>query len=81
MTKVATTELRKASAEMLNRVQYRGERVIVERHGKPVAAIVSVDDLEVLEALEDRLDLDAARKALKEPGSKSLKDIRAALGV
>ena len=81
MTKVATTELRNASAETLNRVQYQGERVLVERHGKAVAAIVSVRDLEILEALEDRLDLDAARKALKEPGSKSLKDVRAALGL
>jgi prevent-host-death family protein len=81
MTKVTTTELRNASAEMLNRVQYQGDRVIVERHGKPVAAIVSVDDLEILEALEDRIDLDAARKALKEPGSKSLKDLRAAFGL
>ena len=81
MVKVATTELRNASTETLSRVQYQGERVIVERHGKAVAAIVSVDDLRLLEALEDRIDLTAARKALKESGSKSLREIRAALGV
>jgi prevent-host-death family protein len=81
MVKVAATELRNASTETLNRVQYRGERVIVERHGKAVAAIVPVDDLALLEALEDRIDLAAARKALKEPGSKSLEDVRAALDV
>ena len=46
-----------------------------------LAAIVTVDDLELLEALEDRIDLAAARKALKAPGSQSLKDVRAALGV
>lgn len=81
MVKVATTALRNASTETLSRVQYQGERVIVERHGKAVAAIISVDDLRILEAIEDRIDLAAARRALKEPGSKSLKEIRAALGV
>jgi prevent-host-death family protein len=78
MVKVAATELRNASTETLNRVQYRGERVIVERRGKAVAAIVPVEDVALLEALEDRIDLATARKALKEPGSKSLEDVRAA---
>jgi prevent-host-death family protein len=81
MVKIATTELRNTSNETLSRVQYQGERVIVERHGKAVAAIVPLEDLEILEALEDRLDLAAARRALKQRGSKSLKEVRAALGV
>jgi hypothetical protein len=37
-------------------------------HGKSIAAIVSVEDLELLQALEDRIDLAAARKALKSRG-------------
>jgi prevent-host-death family protein len=52
----------------LNRVRYQGERVVVERRGKGVAALVPVEDLELLQALEDRIDLAAARKALREPG-------------
>ena len=36
------------------------------RRGKSIAAIVSVDDLELLQALEDRIDLAAARKVLKQ---------------
>jgi prevent-host-death family protein len=58
--------VRRELAETLNRVSYKGERVVVERRGKVVAAIVPVGDLELLEALEDRLDLEAARAALKE---------------
>jgi prevent-host-death family protein len=81
MTTVATTELRNAANETLNRVRYQGERVVVQRHGKPVAAIISMEDLRVLEALEDRIDLAAARKALREPGSKSLKAVRAEIGL
>ncbi len=39
-------------SDLLNEVLVYGERVVLERHGKAVAAIVSVADLERLEALE-----------------------------
>jgi hypothetical protein len=38
------------------------------RYGKSIAAIVSVEDLDFLQALEDRIDVAAARKALKQRG-------------
>ena len=79
MTRVATTELRRAFADILSRVAYRGERIAVDRHGKTIAALVSVDDLELLEALEDRMDLEAARTALREPGRRRWDEIRAEL--
>jgi len=37
-------------AEWMNRVAYQGQRVVVERHGKPVMAWVGMDDLARLEA-------------------------------
>jgi transcription elongation GreA/GreB family factor len=37
---------------------------VLTRHGKAVAAVVSIDDLRELEALEDQADLAAAREAL-----------------
>jgi hypothetical protein len=40
------------------------ERVVVTRRGKAVAAVVSLQDLELLEAMEKWLDLAAARAAL-----------------
>jgi len=39
-------------SDLLNEVLVYGGRIVLERHGKPVAALVSVGDLEVLEALE-----------------------------
>jgi acyl-CoA synthetase (AMP-forming)/AMP-acid ligase II len=39
---------------------------VVHRHGKPVAAIVSTEDLQRLEALEDAHDRVDARAALRE---------------
>lgn len=40
-------------SELVNRVRFGHERVILERHGKPVAAIVSLEDVNRLETLED----------------------------
>ncbi|MDO8501609.1 MAG: type II toxin-antitoxin system Phd/YefM family antitoxin [Gemmatimonadaceae bacterium] len=60
------TEARNRFADIVNDVAYRGERVVLQRHGKDIAAIVPVEDLALLEALEDKIDLDAARKALRQ---------------
>jgi len=68
MTRLPATKAREQFADIINRVTYRGERVVLERRGKGVAALVPVGDLELLEALEDRLDLEAARVALAEKG-------------
>jgi prevent-host-death family protein len=61
------SEARGEFSELVNRAAYRHERVLLTRHGKPVAAIISADDLALLEALEDRDDLEAARAALADP--------------
>jgi prevent-host-death family protein len=52
MEVLSISEAREGLAELVNRVAYRGERVVLRRHGKPVAALVSADDLERLAALE-----------------------------
>jgi prevent-host-death family protein len=55
---IPVTEARKDLAELVNRVAYGGERIPLSRHGKVVAAIVSADDLDLLERLAaERLDL------------------------
>ena len=43
-----------------------GEVVYLTRNGTPVAAVVSVDAAEYLEALEDAADVIAARRSLAE---------------
>jgi len=65
---VSVAKVRNNLADALNRAAYAGERVILERRGKPVAALVSMDDLELLEQLENEADLKAVRKARKEGG-------------
>ena len=66
MTRINASEVREDFAEVLNRVAYRGERIVVHRRGKDVVALVPVDDVALLQALENRIDLEEARKALAE---------------
>lgn len=68
-------------AEILNRAAYGGERIILERRGKPVAAVVSMEDLEDLAALEDDADLRAALRAQKQAGRIPLADVKTRLGM
>jgi prevent-host-death family protein len=65
-TTVSTSKARDDFAEMINQVAYRGERVVLDRHGKPIAAIIPIDDLAFLEELENRMDVEAAKRALAE---------------
>ncbi len=68
MSRIAASEAREKFATILNEVAFGGERVLLHRHGKDVAAVVPIEDLELLEALEDKMDLETARRALAEKG-------------
>jgi prevent-host-death family protein len=46
---VPVTQARDELADLVNRVAYGDERVVLTRHGKPVAALVSPADLAVLQ--------------------------------
>ncbi|WP_406388334.1 type II toxin-antitoxin system Phd/YefM family antitoxin [Streptomyces sp. NBC_00887] len=49
---IPVTQARAELAELINRVVYGGERVVVTRHGKPLVALVSAADLQRLESDE-----------------------------
>jgi len=55
-------------ADAVNRASVKGERTVVRRRGKDVAAVVPLADLALLERLEERALLEAAREAMKEAG-------------
>ena len=50
--RVSVTQLKRNTADLLNRVCYSGARIIITSSAKARAALVSVDDLERLLALE-----------------------------
>ena len=70
MTRINASEVRSAFADILNRVAYGGERIVLHRRGKNVAALVPLEDFALLEKLEDNIDLKEARTALAEAKKK-----------
>jgi prevent-host-death family protein len=74
--KATASAARQNFSDIVSRAAYGGERIVVHRRKKPVAAVVPLADLELLERLEDELDLRAAALALKEPGAVSWKEIK-----
>jgi antitoxin Phd len=86
MIRLNVVELRKSLAEILNRAEYQGERIIIHRRGKDVAAIISLEDLKLFEQLiegaEDRFDIAAARAASVESEDRiPYADVRRRLGL
>ncbi|MEV0778676.1 type II toxin-antitoxin system Phd/YefM family antitoxin [Streptomyces sp. NPDC050428] len=49
---IPVTQARAELADLINRVVYGEERVVVTRHGKPLVALVSAADLERLENIK-----------------------------
>jgi len=68
---IAASEARQQFSQLLNRVFRREMRVVIEKSGIPVAAIVSADDLQRLrryegQRKEDFAVLDRMREAFKD---------------
>ncbi|MBD2899627.1 hypothetical protein amrb99_86110 [Actinomadura sp. RB99] len=69
------TEARKEFADLVNRVAYTGERVALTRRGKVMAALVSAEDLELLESLRaGRVDLTQAGPAASQQSDRPQPD-------
>ncbi len=66
MNRLPASEARENFSEVLNEVSYGGQRLVLQRHGKDLVAIISIEDLALLEELEDQADLIAVRRILAE---------------
>ncbi len=75
MTQVTITDLRPQIRKLADLVCHHGERICVERNGEIVFAMISYEDLEALEAIEDNIDLEAAKQAIKEGNFVDLDDL------
>ena len=65
---ISTADARKNFADIVNKVAYGKEPIVLTRRGQEVAALVSIDELELLLQIEDRIDIEDAKKALAGPG-------------
>lgn len=54
MTQVSIGQVKRDISELVNRVTYAGERIILTSRGKPKAALISMEDYERLLKSESR---------------------------
>ncbi len=81
-TTISTAEARKNFADIVNKVAYGKEPIVLTRRGHEIAALVSIDELELLRQIEDYIDIEDAKKALAEPGDNvSAKEVWKQLGL
>ena len=66
MSRLPSSEARQKLPEALNRVAFGGERVVIHRRGKDLAALVSIEDLQLIEQLENKIDAAAVKRARKD---------------
>jgi len=84
MTRVNSAEAKRQLGQILARTARTKRRVMVTSRGKDMAAVVPIEDVQLLEEIEDRLDLDEARAALagaKRDGTVTWKKIKRDLGL
>lgn len=82
--RISTADARRELAEILNRVAYGKERMVVTRHGKEVAAIVPVEDLDLLDRVRRfvaRRDIAEALEQLEGGDAKSWGELKEELGL
>ena len=77
---VSATEARSRLSRLISRAEFSGDRTVLTRHGEPVAALVSLDDLKALQLYEDAVDVKRARESIEDArqngGTKSLEEFR-----
>lgn len=80
---VSTRELRGDLSDVLSRAKYGNERIGITRNGKLTAVLVSVEDLEALEAYELQQDSLVYEEAQAEDDGERtiLQDFKAELGL
>ena len=80
---VSTRDLRAGLSDILGRVTFGRERIGVTKNGKPAAVLITLEDLEDLEALEMAADIAAYEQAMAEDdGTRvTLAELKAELGL
>ena len=70
LNKISAADARKKFANIINRVAYGKESFVLTRRGEALAAIVSMDDLKLLQEIEEQMDIEDAWNARNEPGER-----------
>ena len=68
MKSVPITDARASFGMLVNRAGLRGERILLTRNGKPIAAIVPFEDAEFMQKREDEIDIREADRIMSRGG-------------
>jgi len=63
VTEVSAVQFRQNLGEMLNQVQYRNDSIVINKDGKPVAALVDAELFARIRRMRDRFDALSSRIA------------------
>ena len=75
---IPATAARQNLPELIDQVAYSGE-VVIAKHGKPMAALVSYADLQRLEDIEEMMDMLLLRRAVAGMPVETGKDLDAVI--
>jgi antitoxin Phd len=83
MERMSVMEARRELSRTINRVAFGKERIVLVRRGEEVAALVPVEDLKALRALDDQLDAEEARHRIADPTDEAVPydEVRRDLGL
>ena len=84
MSDISAAEARRNLTDIVNRVAYGKERVVLTRHGKRLCAIVPIEDLSFLDKLREaagRRDIADALAERAGGGSVAWGDLKRELGL
>ena len=56
LNKITTADARKKFSNIINRVAFGDESFVLTRRGEPIAALVSMRELKILQEIEDKID-------------------------
>ncbi|HXF28737.1 MAG TPA: type II toxin-antitoxin system prevent-host-death family antitoxin [Chlamydiales bacterium] len=82
--KIPAKKARHDFTDISDNVAFHGERVIVTRNGRDLFAWVPISDLRTLQAMEDKADIEDAKKAeayIKKHGTISWSEMEKRLGI
>jgi len=64
MSKIGSREARDKFSDLLTQAAFGKERIVLTRNGRELAAIVPIEDLQMIEEIEDRIDIAGADRIM-----------------
>jgi prevent-host-death family protein len=64
MKNMVATQVRRSWSRTLGRVEHGGQVILITRNGRAAAVLMPCAGLDMIQALDDAVDVSAARKAL-----------------